>query len=125
MTELLDAVPEEYRDRFSELLRLEPADMGELRAELCAYLETVRLVAARVELMVVDRAKAITETLLALLDRAESPLHQRAVAAAVRYFLTEDDDEEITGVLCLDDDIQVVNAVCAWVGAPDLVVSRG
>jgi hypothetical protein len=43
--------------------------------------------------------------------------HRRAIQAAVRYFVIEEDaDSDLASVLGLDDDAEVVNAVLQYLG---------
>lgn len=120
----LDDIAIEYRDRFRELLEQPAEDWRELRAELDSYLETIRVVASMARLLdiaVAERIVGVAQELLAQVQDLEPPA-QRLVNAAVRYFTREDDDEEVTGVLGFDDDVQVFNAVCRALNRPELVI---
>lgn len=123
---VLDDIPEEYRDRYEALLGEAPVSAAEMRAEIERYLKTVRVVAPMVGFLDLDDAERLSETTLALVGLLRpdlDPLIHRLVQAAVHYFVHEEDDEEITGVLGFDDDIQVVNAVSRALGRHDLVLA--
>jgi AcrR family transcriptional regulator len=116
-------IPIEYRDRFRDLLGqpAEPADR--LADEVRQYVATVRQVGARVrvlDLSVAERIADVSITLLETPDLSEDAA--LLVNTAVRYFVREEDDEEITGVLGFDDDVQVLNAVCRALRRDDLVI---
>ncbi|MEZ4319559.1 MAG: hypothetical protein R3F61_18735 [Myxococcota bacterium] len=119
---LWDEVPIEYRERFEALLKGPQSAPSVLRSELDAYVVTVRKVAGWVTSLDPDVADRIAATCTSLLDRFEGGPHARMVSATTTFFLEEDEDDEITGVLGFDDDIQVVNAVCRVLGADDLLV---
>ncbi len=124
--ELLHDIPVEYRDRYAALLGEAPADTAALRGEVGAYLDTVRKVGPMLPFLDVDLAERLAASVLALLDHldasGETDRLRAPVQAAARYFVSEEDDEEITGVLGFDDDVQVVNAVARAAGRPDLVI---
>jgi len=122
---VLAELPEEYRDRFSDFLAEHPIPFQVLERELQTYLTTVRLVAPMVRLFWVEDAEKVAATLMALLQNTPptAPSAElRLVQAATRYFMEEAEDQEITGVLGLDDDILVVNAVCRRLGRDELVI---
>ena len=120
----LDDMPVEYRDRFAALL-LDRAAVAPavLEGELAEYMSAVRQLAALTHLDL-GAAERIGETLRALIRApgAGDAGARRLVQAAVRYFVREDEDDEITGVLAFDDDVQVLNAVCRALGRADLVI---
>lgn len=123
---VLDDIPEEYRDRYEALLREAPVPAAAQRAEIERYLATVRVVAPMVGFLDLDDAERLAEatlTLVGLLRPDSAPEVHAVVQAAVHYFVHEEDDEEITGVLGFDDDIQVVNAVSRALGRHDLVMA--
>jgi len=118
-------VPIEYRDRFQALLNQDRMDLSALQLEVEDYLSTVQEVGPMVALIDVTEAERLAQTtlkLLSLLGTHSPPQHHQLVQAAVHYFVCEDEDEEVTGVLGFDDDIQVVNAVCRALNRPDLVI---
>lgn len=123
LDQILDDLPVEYRDRYEALHARAATDLAPLRAELEEYVETIGQVAAAARGMDLSVARALATSLLELVGEVATDDRRRAVHAAVEYFVQEDDDEEITGVLGFDDDLQVVNAVARAVGRPDLVVS--
>ena len=125
LDDVLHDMPEEYRERFQELARTRTDLPSDLTTQLRAYLTTVRHVAQMVALIDLEEAERLASAALALVDSLQSqtsPLAETVVRAAVLYFILEEDDEEITGVLGFDDDIQVMNAVSRALGRHDLVI---
>lgn len=125
LEDLLHDIPEEYRERYHALLDETAVSVETLQAEIDVYLATVRRVGPLLAIIDVGEAEKLattTSSLLQILASESDPATHAAVQAATRYFVKEDDDEEITGVLGFDDDIQVVNAVCRAVGRVDLVI---
>lgn len=123
--ELLYDVPVEYRERFALLLNDASVPMKQLTDEIEKYLTTVRSVGPYVALIDVDEAERIGERCVSLLQLASTsalPHAHTITQAAIRYFITEDDDDEVTGVLGFDDDVQIINAVCRALQRPDLVL---
>jgi hypothetical protein len=125
---VLHDIPIEYRDRFRELLD-QPADpVPALRAEVERYIATVQQIGRVVKLLDLSAAERLAEVSIALLDgltEQHPPEARLLVNAGVRYFVREEDDEEITGVLGFDDDVQVLNAVSRVIGRDDLVIPLG
>jgi len=125
--EALHDIPPEYRERARELLAAQAVPNDELRVEVERYRATVEQVSRIVPMldgeMALRLAGVITSLLdhLADMDDSEVSDHRGLVQMAARYLILEDDDEEVTGVLGFDDDIQVINAVCRAVGRDDLV----
>ena len=119
---VLAEVPLEYRERFAHVAEGELESVAALRESIRAYQGMVRKVAAWVTALDPDVADTIAASCLGLLDRFGSGPHARIVVAASTYFIEEDEDDEVTGVLGFDDDIQVVNAVCRVLEAPELLV---
>ena len=120
----LEDMPVEYRDRFAELLGRPSVGLKALSAELAEYVGAVqqlKALSANIDLVTAERIVAALDTLLRDHDRYGDEA-RRLVQAAVEYFVREDDDDEITGVLGFDDDIQVINAVIRAVGRPDLLL---
>ena len=116
-------MPVEYRDRFRELLAQPEEPVDALAAEVRAYVATVRQVGAMVKVLDLSVAEKIADVAVALLGlQGLPPDAARLVNTAVRYFVREEDDEEITGVLGFDDDVQVINAVSRALGRPELVI---
>ena len=123
--DVLSDIPIEYRDRFGELVRRPTIPADELREQVERYLGTVRQVGKMVKLLDMDQAEALAEACLALLDHVHpdgADTAKMLVQGAVSYFVIEEDDEEITGVLGFDDDAQVLNAACRALGRDDLVL---
>ena len=82
----------------------------------------VRAVSALVTALDPDLADRIAATCREMLDRFGTTEEGPFVIAMTAYFIEEDEDHEITGVLGFDDDIQVVDAVCRALDATELVV---
>jgi hypothetical protein len=120
----LEDMPAEYRDRFEVLLGRPAVEVAALQAELAEYVTAVQqleALSATIDLATAERIVAALDALLREHDRYGTEAG-RLVQAAVEYFVREEDDEEITGVLGFDDDIQVINAVLRAVGRPDLLL---
>lgn len=122
--EALHDIPPEYRDRAEALLAQPVVGFDSLRAEVDDYVDTVRQVGLMVEMLDVDAVMKLVEVVRALLamEPTLEAEEQRLVQLAAHYLVREEDDEEVTGVLGFDDDIQIINAVCRVVGREDLVV---
>jgi len=121
--DVLHDMPEEYRDRFEAVHGEEPVPISELQQGLAHYVRTVEQLAAittRVDLRTARALAATAEALLRVRWRDEPS--RRLAQAAARYFVLEEDDDEITGVLSFDDDRAVLNAVCRALDRADLVV---
>ena len=120
---VLHDIPDEYRDKFSGFLAEAPLDTAELRAELNSYLEVIRSVAHLIKAFDTGAMERLGVGALALLDAAGADAERSKLAqAVVRYIVEEEEDDEITGVLGLDDDTQVFNAVARAFGRDELVV---
>jgi hypothetical protein len=120
----LDDMPVECRERFEELLagpRIRVATLVDELAEYLGAVHQLEALSSAIDLGTAERIAGVLQGLLAA-HGAYADDAQRLVEAAVAYFVREDDDEEITGVLGFDDDIQVINAVLRAVGRPDLVL---
>lgn len=122
--DVLHDIPVEYRDRFHALYSAPLVDLSLLRRDVDAYLATVRQVGRMVKLLDMGAAEKLATVSIALIDHVEGGAEEprRLVQAAVRYFVLEEEDDEITGVLGFDDDTQVLNAVSRALGRSDLVV---
>jgi len=122
--EALHDIPPEYRERVGQLLGESLVPRSELRGEVLGYITTVEQVSQMVQMLDSATALRLSEVVMALLDHVTddaSEPSRRLVQLAAHYLVREDDDEEVTGVLGFDDDIQVINAVCRAVGRADLV----
>lgn len=119
--DVLEAIPIEYRERFASAAEA-PRPVTELVDELDGYVDTVRKVASWVTALDPDVAAKIATVCKNLVDRFGAGPHEVLVRATLTYFLEEDEDDEVTGILGFDDDLQVVNAVCRTLGAEDLVL---
>jgi len=123
--DVLYDIPVEYRDRYNELLQRPPISVEKLREYVKKYISTVKQVGLMVKLLDMEQADTLAQTALVLLDSIE-PGHPAStkliITAAVSYFVFEEEDEEITGVLGFDDDVQVFNAVSRALGRTDLII---
>jgi uncharacterized membrane protein YkvA (DUF1232 family) len=125
VADVLNDIPVEYRDRYNYLLQQPTMPVKELRAYVKKYLATVQQVGIMVKLLDMEQAEQLANTALALLDHMKPehpPTVKLLIQAAVSYFVFEEQDEEITGVLGFDDDLQVFNAVSRALGRSDLVL---
>jgi hypothetical protein len=115
-------VPEPFRERFEGLLAAPAESWSALRGELLRYLVTVQQVGAlmkNIDTVTADRLARVA--LEMLVGEPADDDHRRLVQAAVVYLIREDEDEEITGVLGFEDDLQVLNAAARALGRLDLV----
>jgi len=122
---VVDDVPVEYRDRFLELLQQPTSTTDTLREQLERYMATVKRVSKMVRLLDIDRALALCHNAMQLIAFSRPdhpPAVKMLIQAAVHYFIFEEEDEEVTGVLGFDDDVHVMNAVCRALGRDDLVL---
>jgi len=124
--ETLEGIPDGSRKMFDDLARQELLDVGELFRQLRAYQQTITQASSVNDDVDADLARALAEASLKLLSTVgdgTSEEHQRAIQAAVRYLIIEDDAESDTdSVIGLDDDTEVLNAVLKFVGHAEWVV---
>jgi hypothetical protein len=123
--EVIHDIPVEYRDRYQSLLDQAPVSSDALRQQLDLYITTVRKVGPLVAFIDVDEAELMAAACVAIIhmiDGADSADLHKVVQATVHYFILEEEDEEVTGVLGFDDDIQVLNAALRALGRNDLVI---
>lgn len=104
-----------------------PAERGALRAAVQRHLLELRQAARRDELLPVDLAEDLAARLDVLLAELDSlpPDSQPLVVGAARYFVSDEDaipDRE--GVLGLDDDVAIFNAVARRIGRADLQITE-
>lgn len=123
LSQVLDDIPIEYRERFEAVLHASAGTRDTVVADIGRYVATVQQIAPFVKALDPELAEQLGRHCTALLERHESGEAADLALAAARYFVEEDDDDEITGVLGFDDDVQVVNAVCRTLGHMDLVVA--
>jgi hypothetical protein len=98
---------------------------AQLRAAVRAHAEEIRAAADADELLPVDLAESLAARLDDLLAAVgQLPVdHVHLVVGAARYFVsTEDDIGYTSGVLGLDDDVAVFNAVMRRIGREDLEI---
>lgn len=115
---VLAEIPEDYAERYELLLGAPVLDPEQAVERLGRYLAQVQQVAAmmpRVDGALAARLVGILVTLV------HAHPHQAIVSAAVRYFLEEDEDDEITGVLGFDDDRAVIRGVLVGLGEDALL----
>ena len=120
--EVLDDIPIEYRERFEAVSAGPLGTHGDALIAIKRYVSMVRQVAPMVTALDPELADQLGRVCTELVGRFDSGEQGELALAATRYFVEEDDDDEITGVLGFDDDVQVLNAVCRVLGASDLVV---
>lgn len=90
-----------------------------------SHLEVVRAVAKDRDFVDVGLAEKISGVLHALVDDADSyTARERALlAGAMRYFTKADDENsDMTSPTGFDDDTEVLNAVCRYVGRAELCI---
>lgn len=110
-----------------ERLRMQaPRAIDDLRAEVRAHAERIRLAMGANALADPAVAFALASEARALIDEAERRQDgetHRLVQAAVMYFvLDEDAEHDLYAAGGLDDDAAVLNAVARSLGREDLVV---
>lgn len=124
--EMLDALSERTRGRFQGFLAhpAEPVDV--LIGELDRYGSMLRDMATRVATLDPHLVLSLETTARSLLAEANLGAEGTTlVNAAVRYFLRKEEDyDETTAVLTLDDDVEVFNAVCRSLDRADLLIER-
>jgi len=124
----LDGVPDAARPLWKQLVTEPLRPVHELFAEVRAY-QTALARRANRQGDDVDPtlATALADAALRLLGSLgeQSPEStRRAVQAAVRYFVIEDDaDGDLDSILGLDDDAEVMNAVLRQLGHADWAVA--
>lgn len=121
--EVLRDIPIEYREKFELFLAEPPIADDVLVHQMNQYLETVRLLAPIVKGFNLETMERLGTGGLELLKIAAGEDQRRLAQAAVRYLVEEEEDDEVTGVLGLDDDVQIANAVIRAFGRLDLLVN--
>ena len=124
---LIRELPPEARPLF---VRLGNADTltppKRLADQVKGYLSLVRATAEDNPWIKIDRVEELVRSLMGLLrdlKRDGPDFNHRAVQAACRYFVVEEDgDEDMESEDGFDDDIEVLNAVAAALGRDDLVI---
>jgi uncharacterized membrane protein YkvA (DUF1232 family) len=117
ISQILEHIPREWRANYQALIPASQPNLVGLRAELDRYMDSCRSLAQSVEFFDLERASQTYEACLALLEhlkRDSAPW--RAVAAAVNYFIAEDDAIGDSTLIGFDDDWQVVSATCEVLG---------
>lgn len=116
------------RAHFDELkANLPAADLAALRASVQEHLERFQAAARGFELLPVDLAEELAEKLDVLLGSADSlsVAHRALLVGAARYFISEDDAiPDLSGVLGLDDDVEVFNHAIHQMGRDDLSIEQ-
>ena len=121
--DVLDEIPIEYRERFEAIATGPLGSVDHVLIEIKRYVATVHQIAPMVRSLDPVLADRLAVSCSALLERHGEGEEGTLALAAATYFVEEEDDDEITGVLGFDDDAQVVNAVCRVLGHVDLIVS--
>lgn len=109
-------LPSEARPLFATLRESEDLKPPQVLAgEVKAYVSLVRATGRDSEVVAVDKAEDLGQSLLYLLrtlTKGGPREHHEAVQAACRYFAAEfDGDEDMESLEGFDDDIEVMNAV--------------
>lgn len=123
LKKVIDEMPLEYRERYADVAQGPLPTVDEVRDQLETYVRMVRAVSALVTALDPDLADKIATTCMRMLERYGDSDESDLVVAMTAYFIEEDEDHEITGVLGFDDDVQVVNAVCRALDATDLIIA--
>ena len=107
------------------------ATSDELEASLDGvkeYLDVVRAAAQSRDFVDLALATQITDVLTALVhDAAEYTARERSLlAGAIAYFIDADDENsDLNSPTGLEDDAEVLNAVCRFLGRGDLTLAIG
>ena len=99
------------------------AELEELIDHVTAHLNVVRAAAAERDFIDVRLAEQIVAVLTVLLAEADDyTARERALlAGAARYFTdANDENRDLFSPTGFDDDVEVLNAVCKYVGRTDL-----
>ena len=112
------------RERLDTLaaLPLDPPDA--LTSKVQEHLQAARAAAQNGAPVDLERAERVAAACLALLaDRGLREPQERLVQGVCRYFASSDDEEDdFTSMVGLEDDVQVVNYVAAQLHRPDLAI---
>lgn len=120
--------PSPHENRIFEALcaDLTPEGLADLRAAVRRHLGELQQASRRNELLAIDLAEELAERLEELLgqfgglDAEAQPL----VVGAARYFVSRNDViPDHGGLLGLDDDVAVFNAVARRIGRADLEIT--
>jgi hypothetical protein len=122
----LAGIPAAARALWRKLVNEDLLPVHELFAEVRSYQQAIAKRGWRDDDVDPKLANALAEASLRLLGTLgeHSPeSRRRAVQAAVRYFVIEDDaDRDLDSILGLDDDAEVLNAVLTHLGHHDWLV---
>lgn len=111
----------EHHTRFEGFCKETPEPVETLARELSMYERMLQLMSTRLRGIDFDQAQRVVNAARGLLTLPLTGDHAALANAAVRYFLRKEADyDETTAVLNFSDDIEVINAVCAHVGHPEL-----
>jgi uncharacterized membrane protein YkvA (DUF1232 family) len=97
--------------------------MTEIRHQVLAHCDMIRVELRRNEFLDIDLAQRLADAILLLLNdyATYSEEHQLLIAGAARYFIhAEDADPDVTSILGFDDDVAVLNYVLALIGRQEL-----
>lgn len=122
MTEIPESLPEETKTAYQRYLELPLASRAILKNKINAYLETVANASGENEFLDLTTAKAIAKTLLTLIEKC--PDDKICHLQAATYYFVEADDAapDLDSILGFDDDAEVINAVCRFLGFLELEV---
>lgn len=122
--EWYETLPRTAREALSGLSVMEPVDLSVLRSQVDEHLAVIEDAAQHNEFLDVELARRIAAACHAILDLGPlSGADRMAAQAAIRYFvLREDADDDLTSIVGLEDDVQVVNAVLHHLQHPELVI---
>jgi len=116
-------LPQETRPAYERYLNIPVATRAVLTNKVNDYLVTVLNASGENEFLDYPTAQRISLSLIKLLELCPEE-HLPHVQAAVLYFVNSDDaSPDLESILGFDDDADVVNAVCRFLGRPDLAVA--
>jgi len=96
-------------------------EVATLEHETRSYLKQVEDRATEAEFLDLETARTAAEGCLTLIERlgcSPNVARQRAVQAAVDYFVEEDDGENDNSIVGFDDDLEVVRVTAEVLGWP-------
>ena len=119
-------IPSVARPLVDEIASEPLRSVDDLREEVKTYMKVVTTAAISNPVVDTNTAAQLEVGCLALLDHLEGQpdgVCHLLVQVACRYFILEEDAEgDLDSAIGFDDDAEVYNAVCQYLGRPDLLV---
>src|SRR5262245_9204138 len=118
---VLAQLPGAVRQVLAECQARPPRPLQEMRHAVVDYLRLLRRQAQQVEFLDLETAERAARGCLHLITTAEhvsDPARERAIQAAVEYFLRRADAEDDLSIVGFDDDLQVIRTTAEVLGHP-------